>query len=112
MRNSNIGDNQQLSNWTEDTHSKNKFMTSTESLAIFPLLNEVMDIIEVSLQPLCWNIINSLLDHFVSFMTFILTDTRRQPIVIFIRVSLTASHAKHYFYLPVDHCVSFSEVPV
>lgn len=47
MRYSNIGDNQQLSNWTEDTHSKNKFMTSTESLGSFPLLNEVMDIIEV-----------------------------------------------------------------
>lgn len=43
----NIGNNKQLSNWTEDTHSKNKFMTSTESLASFPLLNEVMNIIEV-----------------------------------------------------------------
>lgn len=53
MRYSNIGDNQQLSIWTEDTHSKNKLMTSTESLASFPLLNEVMDIIEVSLQSLC-----------------------------------------------------------
>lgn len=53
MRYSNIGDNQQLSIWTEDTHSKNRFMTSTESLTSFPLLNEVMDIIEVSLQPLC-----------------------------------------------------------
>lgn len=47
MRYSDIGNNQQLSNWTEDTHSKNKFMINTESLASFPLLNEVMDIIEV-----------------------------------------------------------------